>query len=369
MPGSITSENIEDLALGAAILGAGGGGDPYLGKLMVRKALAGGGNIALLAPYELPDDALVIPTAMIGAPTVMMEKIPSGDEAYRALRTLEEHLGRRAFATMPIEAGGLNSTIPLVVAAKAGIPVVDADGMGRAFPELQMGTFHIYGLQGSPMAIHDERGDSCLINCADNYMLEHICRGITVRMGGVAYIAGYPMTGRQVKELAIPSTLSMGVNLGRAIRVRSRDRDPVDSVIEVTGNSIYGRAIALFRGKIVDLERETAGGFIKGKATIRGVEACQGSTLEVQFQNENLIAIIDGQIAASVPDLISFLDAETGHPITIEGLRNGFRVTVLGIPTPEIMRSTAALAVWGPRCFGYDIDFRPLELIHPTYYR
>ncbi len=32
-------ENIEDIALGAAVLGTGGGGDPYVGKLMAREAI------------------------------------------------------------------------------------------------------------------------------------------------------------------------------------------------------------------------------------------------------------------------------------------------------------------------------------------
>ena len=43
---------------------------------------------------------------------------------------------------MPIEAGGVNSLLPLALAARLGLPVIDADGMGRAFPELQMVTFH-----------------------------------------------------------------------------------------------------------------------------------------------------------------------------------------------------------------------------------
>lgn len=39
---------------------------------------------------------------------------------------------------MAAEVGGANSFEPLVVGAKVGLPVLDADGMGRAFPELQV---------------------------------------------------------------------------------------------------------------------------------------------------------------------------------------------------------------------------------------
>ena len=70
---------------------------------------------------------------MMGAPTVMIEKIPNGEEAETAFRALEEYLGKKIYATMPIEAGGVNSLLPLALAAKLGLPVIDADGMGRAF--------------------------------------------------------------------------------------------------------------------------------------------------------------------------------------------------------------------------------------------
>ncbi|MBV7504852.1 DUF917 domain-containing protein [Bacillus sp. sid0103] len=361
----IGEEEIEDLAVGAAILGTGGGGDPYLGKLMVQKAIRKNGPILLLDPSEVPDEETVIPTAMMGAPTIMVEKIPNGDEALKSLRLLEEFTGRKAFATMPIECGGLNSTIPFVVASEAGIPIVDGDGMGRAFPELQMETFHIYGVKGTPMGLHNERGDRVMLDTLDNEMLEHISRGIAVRMGGVAHIADYIMSGEEVKRTAIPNTLSLCMEIGKAVRTAQRQKiDPIKAIKAVTKSSIYGEAIVLFKGKIVDVERRSTDGFVRGKTEIEGFDEFEGKLLQVDFQNENLIAEIDSVPVAMVPDLISFLDMETGSPITTEGLKYGFRVVCIGIPTPEIMRSEPALKVWGPRYFGYDYDYKRLEEIH-----
>ena len=48
----------------------------------------------------------------------------------------EQH--RRITALLCAEAGGVNSFEPLLVGARLGLPVLDADGMGRAFPELQV---------------------------------------------------------------------------------------------------------------------------------------------------------------------------------------------------------------------------------------
>lgn len=351
-------DEIADIAVGATVLGTGGGGDPHVGKLVARQAIEDYGPVEMIPPSDLDEDALVIPAAQMGAPTVAVEKVPGGDELLTSFRRLERELGRSADATMPIECGGLNSTFPFVVAAETGLPLVDADGMGRAFPELQHETFNIYGVEGTPATVSDERGNTCLIETDDNERLEWLARGITVRMGGVGYVCDYPMSGTEVQETAIPGTMSLAREIGRA--VRTTDGDVVAAIREVTAASIYGAARTLFEGKIVDVQRRNERGFAVGTADIEGLGPDDGSTLAIEFQNENLCAVRDGEYLATVPDLITVLDRETGDPIPTERLRYGARVRVVGIPTPPIMRSEAALAVWGPETFGLDTSYRSL---------
>jgi len=349
-------DDLEDLARGAALLGSGGGGDPYVGRLMVKQCLLGGDRVTVWALAEVPDDALVICTAMMGAPTVMVEKVPAGTEGMLALRTLERHLGRQATATMPMECGGINSTMPLVVAAKAQIPVVDADGMGRAFPELQMETFHVFGVSGSPMAIADERDDAVLLTTPDNYAMEWLARGVTVRMGGAALIAEYPMDGATAKRVSIAGTLSLGIALGRAIRsARERHSDLFAGLAEVLRPSGYGEPRLILQGKVKDVFRQTTGGFATGYTMIAPYG--KGPPVEVRFQNEFVIAEIEGQMLAVVPDLICILDEETGEPITTEGLRYGQRVHVITIQAPPIMRTHEALRVFGPQAFNLECEY------------
>ncbi len=69
---------------------------------------------------------------MAARPTVKTEKLPRGDELMNAFRALEKVMGRKIDAVLCGEAGGVNSCVPFVVAAAAGLPMVDADGMGRA---------------------------------------------------------------------------------------------------------------------------------------------------------------------------------------------------------------------------------------------
>ncbi len=66
--------DIEDIALGAALLGAGGGGDPYIGKLLAIGAVKECGEVSLIDVDELSDDDVVVPVASVGAPTILTEK-------------------------------------------------------------------------------------------------------------------------------------------------------------------------------------------------------------------------------------------------------------------------------------------------------
>lgn len=353
---TVAEADIDDLAVGAAVLGTGGGGNPYIGALMAKRAIGEAGPVTVVDLAELPDDALVVPTAMMGAPTVMVEKLPSGDEIVQAFRALEGYLGRPITHTVCAEAGGLNSTMPFTVAARTGVPLVDADMMGRAFPEIQMCLPTIYGIAATPMALADEKGNSAILETVDNRWTERLSRSLTIDMGCTALIALYPLSGAQAREALIPGTLGLAQELGRLVReARAAHADPIAAVLDRLGGA------RLFEGKIVDVARRTEAGFARGEARLEGSGPDAGSSLLLRFQNEFLVALRDGEVVASVPDLITVLDSQTGGPITTEELRYGFRVAVVGVPCDPRWRSEAGLALVGPRYFGYDIDYVPLE--------
>lgn len=351
---TIDIENLNDLAVGAAVLGTGGGGDPYIGRLMAAEAIRTYGPVTLLDPTELDPDALVLPVGMMGAPTVMVEKLPGGFELTRATEALEAFLGERAGAVMATEAGGLNSTLAMIVAVARGIPLVDADLVGRAFPELQMCTPTLYGTQACPMSLADDKGNASILQAATNRWAERLARTMTIEMGCWSLIALYPMRGRQVAVECVQHTPSTLIAIGAASRIaRTENRDPIDAICAVTSG------VRLWSGKVIDVSRKTVGGFARGEVRIAGMNG--GGELTIGFQNEFLVAIAGDEVLATTPDLISMLDLETGEPITTEGLRYGQRVAVIGIPGDERWRSPAGLEVVGPAYFGYDIPFVPLE--------
>ncbi len=355
MSWEIVEADLRPIATGAAVLGTGGGGNPYLGMLRARELLRGGARMGVLDPDEVPDEALVVSAGGMGAPVVSWEKLPQGDEEAEAVRALEEHVRRRVDAIAPLEMGGSNSLVALAVGALLGVPVLDGDGMGRAFPELQMVTYLIYGAPPAPAAVADEKGNRTVLSrVADVYALERIARAVTVEYGGHAGLAMCVMTGVQARSTCVPRTLTLAKRIGEAIEgAGARGGDAVDAILEVTG----GRR--LFQGKIVDVERRLVRGFARGSVTLEGFGRNIGEKLSVDFQNENLIARRGEELLAVVPDLITLVDVDSGEPLTTEVLRYGFRVEVLVLPPSPVLTTPEALRFVGPRAFGYDVDYRP----------
>lgn len=351
----MTEDALEALAIGAGILGTGGGGNPYLGKLEAREQLRQGKRIQVVSLDELPDDALATTVGGMGSPTVGIERIDRGNEALRAMRALEQHLGKTFTHVMPGEIGGSNAMRPMVVAAQAGVPVIDGDGMGRAFPELQMDTFGIYGVAPTPGALADPHGQITIFDrITDPVTLERYARAVTIQMGGAAGYAFPPMTADEVRRTAIPGTVKLAIAIGRRVlEARRTLADAVGAALAVSGGQ------RLFHGKVVYVERRLLGGFARGVVEIEGTGVDSGRLVRIDFQNENLIARVDdGQILAVVPDLICLVDEDSADPITTEIVRYGLRVVVVGIPAPEMLKTPEALAVVGPEAFGYcDVSY------------
>ena len=346
----VLDEDLDAIEIGAAILGTGGGGNPYIGKLRCREELKKGRRIPVIPLEELDDDALVVSLGGIGAPVVGVEKIEEGEECLRALYALEQELDVKVDALISVEIGGANSMEPMLTAAQAGLPVVDGDGMGRAFPEMQMCTWSIYGHRECPATMADEKGSIVVIrDTPDDVWLERIARSVVVAMGAAAGLASQPMRGSFVKRAAIPNTITQALSLGRAVlNAHETNADPIQTVID------QERGKLLMTAKIIDLERHLKGGFAVGHMALEGFGAHAGETGRIDLQNEFLVFRRNGVVEVCVPDLIVVLDSDTGLPITTEMLRYGQRVAVLGLPSHPLMRSADALRVVGPKAFGYD---------------
>jgi len=353
--------DLEDIARGAAFLGTGGGGDPYIGRLLAQAAIAEFGMPEVVEPEDVPDDAVVFSAAMLGAPTVLVEKASNGDDIDLALKRMSQRIGKKPDYILPIEIGGLNSMLPILAAARAGLPLINCDGMGRAFPEIQMVTFNVYGVSATPLTVVDEHLNSAIIETADAKSAEDLVRAVAVQMGLSVLVSVYPMTGKQVKDYGVHHTLTLALEIGRKIRQGRETGDPVEALLSyLRTTQYYNKCKVLFDGKVTDIRRETTRGFAVGHCNFDPLDG-KGSALQIQFQNEFLIAKLGEKTLTIVPDLVCVVDRETAEPITTEALKYGQRVKVIGVSAAKIMRTPESLKVFGPQAFGIDEPFRPIE--------
>ncbi len=352
-PRPVSADEIESLAVGAWILGTGGGGSPYYALLNLRRLYRQGVVVPLLDPLDLADDDLVAVVSNMGAPLVGQERLTDPAPTARAVRMMEAYLGRRFRAVMSVEIGGNNALQPFLAAALLDLPVVDADAMGRAFPEAQMTSFAIHDLRPDPLTLADVRDNGVIVSRAASWTwMERLSRRACVEVGSIAATCKAPRTGREVKDCAILHTTTKAIRLGAAVRAARRaHRDPVQAVIDAEGGRL------LFTGKVLDVARRTTEGFLRGRAVLEGLDEDRGRRFELAFQNEFAVGWLDGRPRVTTPDLICVMDAVSGEAVGTEVLRYGQRVKVVALPAPPVLTTPRGLEHVGPRAFGYDLDF------------
>jgi DUF917 family protein len=351
----LTLDDLDDMVLGATLLGTGGGGDPYIARLMVRQAMEDFGSVQIVEPGELDPDGLVLTTAVIGAPTVIVEKVPAGTEFVTGVRALASYLGKDPVALMPIEVGGMNTLIPLATAAELGLPVIDADSMRRAFPQIEMTVFTLAGIPASPMSVADEKGNLVVFETTSNQMAETLARTAVMQLGMANAISCYSMTAGQIAKFGIQGSMSYCVDLGRRLAAVQRGEEGAfEEFLD------FAEAEVFFTGKIIDIDRRTTEGFARGTVVIEHLDD-PSRTMRIEIQNELLLAFEDGEPVITTPDLICLLDLENAAPITTETLAYGQRVNVIGMPCAPEWHQPGMIELVGPQAFGYDVDYVPMK--------
>ncbi|WP_120003924.1 DUF917 domain-containing protein [Nesterenkonia muleiensis] len=353
---TIAASDVSALAAGAAIFGTGGGGSVDSAQIVVKAALEKHGTVRLRQVEELTDDDLVIVMSGVGAPTVGVEMLSAEHQPETLLREIEQTLGRPVTAVMPGEIGGSNGVAPAGWAAQLGLDVLDADGMGRAFPEATMVAMNVAGVPRDFRVLSDVVGNVVVIRTINATWLERHVRASTVASGSIC-LAASPLKAEHVPGAVIERSVSRVIEVGHVLL---NSEDPVSSLVGSLG------AEKFITGKIVDVERRTEGGFVRGAVTVAGLGEQRDRLLRVELQNENLLVLEAGEVLASVPDLVTVVDSETGHAVSTEQLRFGQRISVLAWPSDPLWRTTRGLEIAGPRAFGYDIDYQPLKRLAQT---
>src|SRR5206468_1637007 len=136
--------------------------------------------------------------------------------------------------------------------------------------------------------------------------MERTSRKVCTEFGSIAATCKAPRTGAEVKKWGILHTTTKAIRLGRAVMAAAqRHDDPIAAIL------LSERGTRLFKGKIVDVERRTTEGFLRGRAIVSQEDGAGQFVLD--FQNEWIVVWRDEKPIASTPDLICVLDSDTGE--------------------------------------------------------
>ncbi|MEU7481810.1 DUF917 domain-containing protein [Lentzea sp. NPDC042327] len=342
-------DEVDRLALGVVVLGSGGGGgerETHAFAAMLRQQLRESGPVTVLSPEEADPDGHGARVGLIGAPSVVIEKLPSGREAEEALKALRGHDDTAVTAVIGWEVGGCNGLLPLILAARLGLPYVDVDGMGRAFPRIDQTTYDAAGLPTTPLAITEPGGNRAVLDATG---IEKLARTVMVDFGGWAMMVAKPLRLGDALGAGVTGSLMRALRLGE---IWSRRTAPVADRAAESGGFLVAR------GKVVEVWRESSGDFPRGTAALRLLDD-DDAYVRLEMQGEYLAALADGETLVTTPDLLCCLDAESGTPVSAERLTFGAVVDVVALPSPAQWLHGDVLGRVEPRAFGYDLDYVP----------
>lgn len=348
MTGHVSAADVPLLALGAGVLGAGGGGEPdRVGTILARRLGAGCHPVVALA--DLDPDATVVPIGIVGATQVLGEKLPAGVEFVETVAAIERWTSDRPDAVMGIEGGGLNGISGVLAAVELGLPYLDLDLMGRAMPRLDQFTWTAAGLPLTPCALAEPGGQVVVVDRVGPVALERTVRSMVSTTGGWAALALRPCRARELRDACITGSLARARRLGRAALAMGTGAPPEDCAATMGGR-------LLGSGRVTEVaHRPVPGGFGRGSVTV--IDNTDGAVLRIESENEYLMVLVDGSVTATCPDIIALLDRHQARPVGVESVRSGIEVSVLVLSAPDWWcRRPDRLARVGPRAFGLDVD-------------
>jgi DUF917 family protein len=368
-----THQECEDLVRGLCFRGTGGGGSPARGLQLLDHQLELGRDIRWVDLESLPDTAWTVTVAGMGGRTghggseeelaalgCFKEKYDALGLAVAAVRALEESEGVKVEAIVPGETGG--SAVPSAIAAalEFGVPVVDGDyAGGRAIPEVPQALPELAGVPVYPMSFVTRWGDVVILkDTVSSAMADRIGRMITVASYGATGFSWYLMQAKQVRGVVAMDTLSKALQVGRTIReARERGSDPVIEAAKAVGGWV------LFEGQITDTEIADEESFAFGMGThkMKGLRRQEGHTLSIWYKNEYHVSWLDDQPFVTSPDCLIIVSRDTGEPAISYDFHVGDEVALIGREAHEAHRTERGIRALGPRHFGFDIDYVPIE--------
>ncbi len=350
----------EKLVLGSTIMGTGGGGNPETGLNIMEEIISRREYVEVIDISEAPKDKLIITMYFIGSMASKEKSINSDnavtDPLIYAFEKYSEFLDEEIGALIPVELGGSNTPIVMKIASRLNLPVIDGDLAGRAVPELHQCSVLVYGGKLSPSIIVTDTGNVVFVEhyaSIDDY--EYLARMLSIRSNGTTVIADTPMNYDLAGKAIIKNTISLCMKLGNeVIEAKNKGYDPVERIVKILNGWI------IFEGFVKKTMLKDKKGFLIGEIIIEGTGKYKGHILRSWVKNEHIMVWLDDQPIVMPPDLFILLRKD-GLPVINSKIRIGMHVIGIAARAPKIWRTPKGLELFGPRHFGFNYDYVPVE--------
>lgn len=381
---TLTGSEVRDVFLGGKVLACGGGGEIEWAEPFVREIESRKLRVRIAGPSDLKAKDRVCVPGGIGAGSTPearehVKAVPQIAEpdrllptmARRALTAFEEELDTRFDKFLAVNLGPVLWGLPMYLAAVTNRACLDGDCAGRAIPEWTTTTLNVKRLRLAPSVIVSAYGDRVTIDASQtNERTEQVGRAVAVECGGWCVMMTCSTQGSKVRHAYVPCTIEKAWEIGKAIRqAREEDKDPLPACLATAGG------IPLFEGRVVSYDRNERGGFMYGEIVMEGLDRDRRKVCKIYQKTEYNVAWVDEEVVATSPDSICIVDRRTAEGLTSfpdvdvgpyrrvreVDFRAGREVVVFGIPAHPIWQSERGVELFGPKHFGFDIPYVPVD--------
>ena len=361
---SLNKQELYDIVYGAAIYGTGGGGSLSVGLELIDDALAQGKSFKLVDFDELNESDVIGTPYSCGAISPVSEeerkkyaRLPDFEKEHynMALEQMEQFLGKPVKAVISTELGGGNTAKAMYVAATADKLIMDADPAGRSVPALQHSTYCIHGIPMCPISVMNKFGEGAIFTRVfDDERAEDLVRALAMASQNHIAVVDHVNTAGVLKDAVIRGAVSQAQRVGEAYRLaKNAGKDYAAAAAEA------GKGKLAFRGVVESNDWGTEGGYTVGTRVLRGTGEYEGHTLKIWYQNENIIAWLDGKPWITVPDLICLFNEDEALPQLNPYGDAGTHQSVICLPAPADWTTPRGLELFSPRFFGFDVAYQP----------
>jgi DUF917 family protein len=295
-----------------------------------------------------------VSVCVLGSGSALADLPPAGDEFESAIHQIERLQGVRFGAVYPLAAATVSALVPVVAASQLGVPLLDADGMGRTYALIHHTAMHLAGVSPTPLVAQGPTGESVLVEVLAGPRADRLLRANVDTLGGWAALAAYPTTAGVLRRAALPGTMSRIVNVGRLLL------EPTDPDVLISRLSTVTGCRRVGRGRIIELEHLSRLSDVTVPAHPSSLVVEEtgglGRQLRIELRSEVVAVFADGGLVAAAPDLICLVDVSRGALATLDSLEPGDLVDVLVTPADAVWYSPEGMEMVGLNSHGIPLE-------------